>query len=334
LSVPEPLTSAPPPPAPLPPPGEDVPEESSDGETPGPSGSTTPIPNTAASNTATQQPAAAAAAPSSSTPLTSKKRDKTSKLELAVQEMANRIKTCDAMDSQMAKILEQLTRQSQDPVDTWISWLAAEARRIHPDQWRNFQAASLDFMSQWTTPPNPQAGPSQPTNQPLQPQPLLPYPDAFMPTSNYQGAMGPPPPPSASGSDSFNNNINNISLSHFSALFPLDSPQRTDPMDTSGRLSTPHMTPRRSSSTTTSTATSTATSTSDVIRDARVVVETEPTTEPILVLSHAEGATAPVVTSVQSHTTRIPDKVVAQSEQPTIVSVMKKDTEEVVFGEK
>ena len=55
--------------------------------------------------------------------------------------------------------------------------------------------------------------------------------------------------------------------------------------------------------------------------------------QPIVVLSQADGATAPVVTSAPSHHSRIPDKVVAQGEQqqPSIVSVSKKDSGEVVY---
>ena len=71
-----------------------------------------------------------------------------------------------------------------------------------------------------------------------------------------------------------------------------------------------------------------------------MVVQGDNTAGSMVVLSQAEGSTLPVVTSVQSHQTRITDKVVSQSsteqkEQPTtIVSVTKKSGEVVLDAPK
>ena len=110
----------------------------------------------------------------------SKKGGKTSKLEEAVHSMVERIKTSDAMDRQLATLLGQMSSQTTDPRDTWISWMGSEMRRVEPQHWRNFQIASLDFIRYWT--PQPEPTHQQPAQQPppsIQPPMPPPFPPPF-----------------------------------------------------------------------------------------------------------------------------------------------------------
>ena len=77
-----------------------------------------------------------------------------SKLEEAVHSMVERIKTSYAMDRQLATLLGQMSSQTTDPRDTWISWMGSEMRTVQPQHWRDFQMASLDFIRCWTPHPN------------------------------------------------------------------------------------------------------------------------------------------------------------------------------------
>ena len=157
----------------------------------------TPVP-AEAEDDAPDLPTPPANAPAAVTPVGRRKKDKRSALEDTVREMAAKIKTCDALELQIARMMEQITRESRDPVDTWITWLGAEARRIHPDHWRAFQAASLTFMSEWTMSgaqqlprhhQQPQAGTS---NQPDTPQFQFQQNDSF--TTSFMRELDAPLP--------------------------------------------------------------------------------------------------------------------------------------------